>query len=132
MYGLVTIWTSMDDGPYWVILLMYESHDMRHTGFRWLTVVNRTPGFWCVTGLPFFAPNKGCRRWISPVWPTRGGLLKCISQGFDSCFEGRQCHYHRCHHRCYSQRRFRCRRYQHRRYHLLRSSEYCSTEHSPK
>ena len=23
----------MDDGPYWVILLMYESHEMRHTGF---------------------------------------------------------------------------------------------------
>ena len=50
MYGLVTIWTSMDDGPYWVILLMYDgSHDMRHTGFRRLTVVNGTPGFWGVT-----------------------------------------------------------------------------------
>ena len=33
MYGLVTVWTSMDDGPYWVILLMHGSHDMRHTGF---------------------------------------------------------------------------------------------------
>ena len=44
MYGFVTIWTSMDDGPYYVILLMYESHDMRHTGFRRLMVVNRTPG----------------------------------------------------------------------------------------
>ena len=32
----------MDDGPYWVILLMYGSHDMRHIGFRKLTVVNRT------------------------------------------------------------------------------------------
>ena len=30
MYGFVTIWASMDDGPYWVILLMYGSHDMRH------------------------------------------------------------------------------------------------------
>ena len=49
MYGLVTVWTSMDDGPSWVILLMYGSHDMRHTGFRMLTVVNRTPGFWGVT-----------------------------------------------------------------------------------
>ena len=49
MYGLVTIWTSMDDGPYWVILLMYGSHDMRHTGFRRLMVVNGTPGFWGVT-----------------------------------------------------------------------------------
>ena len=39
----------MDDGPYWVILLMYESHDMRHTGFRRLTVVNGTLGFWGVT-----------------------------------------------------------------------------------
>ena len=33
----------MDDGPYWVILLMYGSHDMRHTGFHRLTVVNGTP-----------------------------------------------------------------------------------------
>ena len=30
MCGLVTVWTNMDDGPYWVILLMYGSHDMRH------------------------------------------------------------------------------------------------------
>ena len=44
MYGFMTVWTSMDDGPYWVILLMYESHDMRHTGFCKLTVVNGTPG----------------------------------------------------------------------------------------
>ena len=49
MYGLVTVWTSMDDGPYWVILLKYGSHDMRHTGFRRLTVVNGTPRFWGVT-----------------------------------------------------------------------------------
>ena len=39
------------DGPYWAILLMYGSHDMRHTGFRRLTVVNGTPGFWGVTAL---------------------------------------------------------------------------------
>ena len=38
-----------DDGPYWVILLMYGSHDMRHTGFHRLTVVNGTLGFWGVT-----------------------------------------------------------------------------------
>ena len=49
MYGFVTVWTSMDDGPYWVILLMYGSHDMRHTGFYRLAVVNGTPGFWGVT-----------------------------------------------------------------------------------
>ena len=49
MYGFVTVWTSMDDGPYWVILLMYGSHDMRHTSFRRLTVVNGTPGFWGIT-----------------------------------------------------------------------------------
>ena len=30
-------------GPTWPFLLMYESHDMRHTGFRRLTVVNGTP-----------------------------------------------------------------------------------------
>ena len=45
MYGFVTVWTSMDDGPYWVILLMYGSHEMRHTDFRRLTVVNGTLGF---------------------------------------------------------------------------------------
>ena len=49
MYGFVTIWTSMDDGPYLVILLMYGSHDMRHTGFRTLMVVNETPGLWGIT-----------------------------------------------------------------------------------
>ena len=48
VYGLVTVWTSMDDGPYWVILLKYGSHEIRHTGFRRLTVVNGTPGFWGV------------------------------------------------------------------------------------
>ena len=49
MYGLVTVWTSMNDRPYWVILLMYGSHDMRHTSFRRLMVVNGTLGFWGVT-----------------------------------------------------------------------------------
>ena len=33
MYGFVTVSTSMYDGPCWVILFMYGSHDMRHTGF---------------------------------------------------------------------------------------------------
>ena len=32
-------------------LLMYRSHDMRHTRFRMLRVVNGTPGFWGVTAL---------------------------------------------------------------------------------
>ena len=49
MYGFVTVWTSMDDEPYWVILFMYASHDMRHTGLRRLTVVNGTLEFWDVT-----------------------------------------------------------------------------------
>ena len=49
MYGLETVWMSMDDGPYWVILLMYGFHDMRHTSFRRLTVVNGTTGFRGVT-----------------------------------------------------------------------------------
>ena len=43
MYGFVTVWTSMENEPHWVILLMYGSHDMRHTSFRRLTVVNETP-----------------------------------------------------------------------------------------
>ena len=30
-------------GPEWAILLMYGSHDMRHTGFGRLTVVNGPP-----------------------------------------------------------------------------------------
>ena len=33
MYCFVTAWRSTDDGPYWVILLMYGSHEMRYTGF---------------------------------------------------------------------------------------------------
>ena len=33
IYGFVTTWTSMDDGPYCVMLLMYGSHEMRHAGF---------------------------------------------------------------------------------------------------
>ena len=41
MYGFVTVW-SMDDRPYWVILPMYRCHDMRHIGFRMLTMVNGT------------------------------------------------------------------------------------------
>ena len=45
MYALVTVWTSMNDGSYWVILLIFGSHDMRHTGLRRLTMVNGTPGF---------------------------------------------------------------------------------------
>ena len=40
-------------GPRWAILLLYGSHDMRHTGFRRLTVVNRTLGFLGVT-FPLF------------------------------------------------------------------------------
>ena len=32
-------------GPTWPFLFLYESHDMRHTGFRKLMVVNETPGF---------------------------------------------------------------------------------------
>ena len=49
MYGLVTVWMNMDDGSYWFILLKYGSHDMGHTSFRRLKVVNGTPGFWAVT-----------------------------------------------------------------------------------
>ena len=62
MYGLVTVWTSMNDGPYWVILLMYESHDMRHTGFRRLTVVNGTPRFWGVTTKKQFSLSKKLKK----------------------------------------------------------------------
>ena len=58
MYGLVIVWTSMDDGPYWVILLKYGSHDMRHKGFRRLMVVNGTPGFWGVTDFDPIIPKK--------------------------------------------------------------------------
>ena len=36
-------------GPVWPFLLMYGSHDMRHTGFRRLTVVNETPEIWGIT-----------------------------------------------------------------------------------
>ena len=37
------VWTR---GPYWVVLRMYGSHDVRHVDFRGLTVVNGTPRFW--------------------------------------------------------------------------------------
>ena len=47
-----------DDGPYWAILLMYGSHDMRHTGFHRLTVFNGTPGFWGVTELCWLLEEK--------------------------------------------------------------------------
>ena len=45
IYGFVTIWTSLDDRPYLVILFMYESHDMRHIDFHRLTMVNGPPRF---------------------------------------------------------------------------------------
>ena len=45
MYGFVTVWMSMDNGPGSVILFMYGSHDMRHTCFHMLTVLNEIPGF---------------------------------------------------------------------------------------
>ena len=38
-------------GPNVAILLMYGSHDMRHTGFCKLTVVNGTPGIRASHGL---------------------------------------------------------------------------------
>ena len=56
-----------DDGPYWVILLMYGSHDMRHTGFHRLTVVNGTLGFWGVTER------------VSGLSPRRDSLLYCTT-----------------------------------------------------
>ena len=68
MYGFVTVWTSMDNGPGWVILLMYGSHDIRHTGFRRLTVVNGTPGFWgrhILSILSFVHPIEG---WVGGGW----------------------------------------------------------------
>ena len=43
MYGFVTAWTSIDDNPYWVILLMYESHEMRHTSFPQVDGGQRDP-----------------------------------------------------------------------------------------
>ena len=43
MYGFVTAWTSMDDGSYWVILLMNEYHEMRHTGFPQVDGGQRDP-----------------------------------------------------------------------------------------
>ena len=33
MYGFVIAWTSVDDGPYWVTLLIHGSHETRHTSF---------------------------------------------------------------------------------------------------
>ena len=43
MYGFVTIWTSMYDGPYWVIFTHDGSHDMRHTSFPQVDGGQRDP-----------------------------------------------------------------------------------------
>ena len=43
MYGFVTVWMSMYDGLYWVILLMCGSHDMRYTGFLQVDGGQRDP-----------------------------------------------------------------------------------------
>ena len=45
-------------GPNVAILLMYGSHDMRHTGFRRLTVVNGTPENRGVTKTPEIGYHK--------------------------------------------------------------------------
>ena len=49
MYGFLTVLTSMYDGPCWVILFMYGSHDMRHTGFPQVDSGQRDPQEWGVT-----------------------------------------------------------------------------------
>ena len=36
-------------GPTWPFLLMFRSHDLRHSSFSRLKVVNETHGFWGVT-----------------------------------------------------------------------------------
>ena len=43
MYGFVTTWTSVDDGPYWVVLLMHGSHEIRQTGFPQVDGGQRDP-----------------------------------------------------------------------------------------
>ena len=59
MYGFVTVWASMDDGPSWVILLMYGSHDIRHTGFPQVDGLSTGPleigasHTYCVASLSF-------------------------------------------------------------------------------
>ena len=45
------------------ILLMCESHDMRHTGFRRLTVVNGTLGKWGVAYI-IYACNQNMVKWL--------------------------------------------------------------------
>ena len=49
MYGFETVLMSMYDGPYWVILPMYGSHAMRHTGFPQVDGGQRDPWIWGVT-----------------------------------------------------------------------------------
>ena len=80
MYGLVTVWTSMDDEPYWVISLKYWSHDMRHTGFRRLAVVNGTPGFWGVTKMatsgPYIHTHQNITNYITIVSRVNYALIQ--------------------------------------------------------
>ena len=58
MYGFVTTWTSVNDGPYWVFLLMYGSHEMRHTGFPQVDGGQQDPRVGASHGLNVFLRIK--------------------------------------------------------------------------
>ena len=65
-------------GPDVAILLTYGSHDMRHTGFHRLTVVNETPGFWGVTSvmsLNMFKHEMLCHVFLSHKIKNRNNTL---------------------------------------------------------
>ena len=73
----------MDDGPYWVISLMYGSHDMKHRGFRRLTVVNGTLENWDVT--------ENCYCFLNLVFSMffrtkKGNQKVCLVLVFENCY----------------------------------------------
>ena len=63
---------------------MYGSHDMRHTGFRRLKVVNGTPGFWGVT--KSFLTEKDvtlCISWLTITQDPVIGIGQPMSKFWD-------------------------------------------------
>ena len=52
-------------GPTWPFLLMYGFHDMRHLGFRRLTMINGTPRVLGCHSRKVLLPKEDTRSWLS-------------------------------------------------------------------
>ena len=49
--------------PKWPFLLMYGSHNMRHTSFPWVDGLSTAPGIWGVIGWVDLSPTM-----MDPAW----------------------------------------------------------------